>query len=568
MKGAPSESSRSYKKRPSIKFTILFICLISSLLLQSQLTHPVYAAIRQVPSTTYPNIQSAIDASKRNDVIEVAAGTYREHIIVTVVQLTIKGVNKDTTIIDAQYTGSAINLQAATTTITGFTIRNGGRYYGITSTEFGNHNITNNIIKNNADGVYMSLSDSNIISGNTFYNNSMHAINLSLSVGTQIKGNTISESAYGISLSSANSTTVTRNKISETSYGIFTTISTQNTITYNQARSNSCGIQTAYSDHLTISHNIVSGGMYGVQLQKTHHSQLANNTLTGASYGIYLAYSHYNTFGGTRFNQVSGNDWGITLYNSTNNLIIDGNVIAANTWGLYITTYSDGNEIYRNNFFANTAQAFQDVYSHNAWDNGTAGNYWSDYGGYPPASGVDWLPISQPWPMRNIATTNVTTSRTQANQGTIVNINVTVRNYGSVSELFTVTAYYDSNTIGNKTITLAPGAVQKVTINWNTAGVPTRIYTISATAGPIPYAERNYTDNTFTDATVQIGLLGDINGDHIVNTNDLILLRQAYGSTGGPPPSPNWNPNADLNYDNIIDTQDLRLLGENYGATA
>jgi nitrous oxidase accessory protein len=545
---------------------MLLICLLSSLILQSQFTHPAYATIRQVPTTSYPTIQSAIDASKKSDIIQVAAGTYNEHLIVTIAQLTIIGADKATTIIDGQYTGSVINLQAATTTVTGFTIRNGGRYYGITSA-FGSQNITGNIIQNNADGIYFSVSDSNIISDNTFYNNSMHAINLSVSIGTQISGNTISDSAYGISLSSANSTTVSRNTVSETSYGIFTTLSTLNTITYNRAMSNSVGIQTAYSDHLTISHNIVSGGMYDIQLQRTHYSQLSNNTITEASYGVYLAYCNYNTFGGTRFNQVSRNDWGITLYNSTHNQIIDGNVIAENTWGLYIIASSSTNTIYRNNFFTNVRQAYQEVGSVNTWDNGTAGNYWNDYGGYPPASGVDYHPLSQPWPMRNIATTSVTKSKTQVFPGEIVSINVTVKNFGVISENFPITAYYNSTAIGNKTTVLALSAVQTITIIWDTTGVQAGEYTISATAGPIPYAETNYSDNSLNGGTVKIGLLGDINGDHTVNASDLILLQQAYGSTGGPPPSPNWNQDADLNYDNIVDAQDLRLLGENYGIT-
>jgi parallel beta-helix repeat protein len=486
-------------------------------------------------------------------------------LIVNVVQLTIKGANKATTIIDAQYAGSAITLQAGTTTITGFTITNGGRYYGITSSEFGSHNITDNIIQNNVDGIYISLSDSNIISDNTFFNNSMHGINLSNSVGTQIKGNTISESAYGISLSNANSTTVTRNIVSETSYGIFTTLSAQNIITYNHAKSNSCGIQTAYSDHLTINHNTVSGGMYGIQLHKTRDSQLANNTITGASYGIYFAHSNYNTFGSTRPNKISGNDWGMTFYNSTNNQIIDGNVIAENTWGIYIVASSSANTIYRNNFFINVRQAYQEIGSTNTWDNGTAGNYWSDYTGYPPASGVDFHPLSQPWPMRNIAITSVTPSKTQFYPGEAVTVSVNVENFGVITESVKVTAYYGSNIIGTKTTTLAQNAAQLLSFNWDTGNVQTGNYVISATVEPIPYIERNYTDNTLTDGTVQVGLLGDINNDHTVNQQDLTLLKQAYGSKPG---DPNWNPNADLNHDNIIDTRDLMLLGKNYGKTA
>ena len=61
---------------------------------------------------------------------------------------------------------------------------------------------------------------------------------------------------------------------------------------------------------------------------------------------------------------------------------------------------------------------------------------------------------------------------------------------------------------------------------------------------------------------------GDINDDGKVDVTDLFTLGKAFGSTGGPPPSLNWNPDTDLNGDNVVDTLDLSTLNENYGKTA
>jgi len=144
-----------------------------------------------------------------------------------------------------------------------------------------------------------------------------------------------------------------------------------------------------------------------------------------------------------------------------------------------------------------------------------------------------------------------------------VNVDVTVENFGVITETVKVTAYYNSTAVGTQTTTLAAGAAQTLTFNWNTLTVESGLLTISATVEPIPYIERNYADNTLTDGTVQVGLVGDINRDHTVDNQDLTLLKQAFGTVPG---DNDWNPNADLNFDSQIDTQDLQLFGKSYGA--
>jgi parallel beta-helix repeat protein len=576
--GSPFNLSlRSVKHKSAINFLSLMISFLLLLtVLQSFLISGVSAppgpTTRIVPTTTYPTIQSAIDASGRGDIVQVNPGTYYEHLIVNVVNLKLKGVDKYTTIINGNGTGTPISLEANGITVTGFTLTDANRDhdFGIKSYSYTGHNITGNIIQNMIDGIYFLESGSNYIIGNTFFNNSMHAINIGISISNQITDNTISESAYGIFLSSTNSTQVLRNNISKTSFGIYSGSTKQNTFSNNTEQSNSCGIQTYRSDHLTINNNAITGGMYAMQIQRTSDSTIDNNTLTQASYGIYLVYSSSNTLGGTRCNLVNKNDWGIVVYNGTGNKIIDGNIIAENTWGISLQASSNGNTMYHNNFFSNVRQAYQDLDSmSNSWwnTNTLEGNYWNDYDGVGPAEGVDYHPLTQPWPMRNLAITSVTPSKTQFNPGEAVTVLVNVKNFGVILENnVRVTAYYDSTAIGTKTTTLAAGATQPLTYNWNTLNVPIGNHLISAKVEPIPYVERNYTDNTLNDGTVQVGLPGDINGDHTVNQQDLTLLKQAYGSTPG---ALNWNQGAaDINKDNIVDDQDLYLLSKNYGKTS
>jgi len=57
-------------------------------------------------------------------------------------------------------------------------------------------------------------------------------------------------------------------------------------------------------------------------------------------------------------------------------------------------------------------------------------------------------------------------------------------------------------------------------------------------------------------------LIGDINGDGVINILDSILLANAFGSKPG---SPNWDPRADLNNDNAVNILDAIKLAGNFG---
>lgn len=57
---------------------------------------------------------------------------------------------------------------------------------------------------------------------------------------------------------------------------------------------------------------------------------------------------------------------------------------------------------------------------------------------------------------------------------------------------------------------------------------------------------------------------GDVNMDHVVDINDIIIWANAFGSRLD---DPNWNPTADLVKDNVIDIFDAVLVAVNFGKT-
>jgi len=125
----------------------------------------------------YSTIQNAINASTDGDTVFVYAGTYYEHIrVFRAIRLLGQAMN--TTIIDGQYAGTVVLLNA-TVTISGFTLQHSGKIYG---SEAGIQTknqpdmsyiitVTGNRIQDNNIGVFIQHSGNHRIIGNTFTHN-------------------------------------------------------------------------------------------------------------------------------------------------------------------------------------------------------------------------------------------------------------------------------------------------------------------------------------------------------------------------------------------------------------
>jgi PKD repeat protein len=171
--------------------------------------------------------------------------------------------------------------------------------------------------------------------------------------------------------------------------------------------------------------------------------------------------------------------------------------------------------------------------------------------------------------IRDVAITGVTTSRNWVYPGVPVNISVTAKNLGDVTESFDIKVYYDSNLLATRSIIDLPSKAETTEVfSWDTSGlVPCNNYTISAVATFVPF-EYNTTNNVFTDGFVKIRHVGDINGDGKVDMKDIALVAAAFGTSPG---HPRWNPDADITGpiylvpDSKIDMRDVSLVAKNFG---
>ena len=203
------------------------------------LMHP-WGSIQNIDTgLIYLTIQKAIDASQTSDghTIEVKAGTYYENVVVDK-DLTIIGEDPSTTIIDGNHisTKNVVIIEAATATISGFTIQNGGRsgikvhlcLFGTT--------IIGNIITNNFVGISIEDYTQNV----------------------QIVDNTISTNAYGIYLKDTENNTISSNAVLNNVYPITLMSSADNNVIHHNNFINSTsGPYSSGSNNIWIAPNHV-----------------------------------------------------------------------------------------------------------------------------------------------------------------------------------------------------------------------------------------------------------------------------------------------------------------------
>lgn len=166
---------------------------------------------------------------------------------------------------------------------------------------------------------------------------------------------------------------------------------------------------------------------------------------------------------------------------------------------------------------------------------------------------------------RDVAVSDVVPFANQVYVGDIVNITVVVENYGTQTETFNVTVFYDNSTVQTQDVVdLAAGAQRNLTFSWNTTGVqPCCNYTVKAEASVAP-DEIETANNVYIDGTVKVKMQGDVSGDGIVDILDLSIVAVSYGQFEG---EPRYNPDADLNKDGIVDIGDISIVCIHYGET-
>jgi nitrous oxidase accessory protein len=266
----------------------------------------------------YPRIQDAVAAANSGDTIIVKAGTYNEMWVSVDKQLSLVGENQKSIV----YFSGAVG--------------------------------------------FIVTSDNSHISGFTMISNEAlkgYAISMSSVTGCIIEDNSLEDNLVGISVTGSSS---------------------GNTISGNILNHNERSIELFNSPSNTISdNNITSALVSAISLDESSGNTVSGNSISDLTDGMGALMLWASSNNVISRNVLYGGNPMFLLGSSDN--VISNNFVVDSEYGI-VVGLSSNNEIY-SNYFINVAQLAMDTEisegtpSTNSWDNGSKGNYWSDYAG-------------------------------------------------------------------------------------------------------------------------------------------------------------------------------------------
>ena len=338
-------------------------------------------------ATHVKTIQEGINNASSGDSIFVYNGSYYENLIIDK-SINLNGEAPNNTIIESVSENHTINITSNNVNISGFTIKNGSKFFSGIQILANNILLFNNNIYNNYNGINISGCYSNIthnnISSNKWYGIILHDSFNNISMNTfiddgiyvqkyknnisentvnskplvyfeNISNTNISENAGQIILVGCNNISIQNQNISFTDLGI-QLLDTYNCNISNLNISNSLyGIDVGYSNHrsmihdINISNNVINScNISGIRISGDHNILNQNQISHCNTYGIESTGSYCNL----HYNNISNCKNGLNINYGYLNNITSNNISFSNYNGMLIE-YSDYVFIYNNNLDLN-----------------------------------------------------------------------------------------------------------------------------------------------------------------------------------------------------------------------
>jgi parallel beta-helix repeat protein len=381
--------------------------------------------------------------------------------------------------------------------------------------------------------------------------------------------------AFSVCHATASNVVVSGLTIRGGSIGVWVGNACQNvTLDSNTMTNNDDGIWITSSNCSLIRNNTITNNIFmGLYIEASSNTIVDSNTITNNTYGIYLQNSENSQI---CLNTVSLNFGdGVSAMGSNDNAIFY-NMVSNNSYGIHLQA-SNNNSIYENNIVNNGNQVRIQNATTSNWDNGSRGNYWSDYNGTDTNDdgigdtpyvvdddGQDKYPLMHTF--ANVAVKKTLHPKTVAGHGYNASIEILVENQGWETQTTSVTVYLDIFILSTFVdLTLTGRNQTALTSTWQTNAYVVGDYTVGANATAVPY-ETDTADNVCT-WTIHVGVPGDVSSsipgvyDGRVDMRDIGYIVAFFNAK---PSSANWNPNADVNCDGVVNMRDISIAIINF----
>ena len=361
----------------------LFLTSTLTLALRIQLvkSQPRTWTVDDDGTADFHTIQEAINAANDGDTIYVHNGTYYENIVVNKT-VSLVGENRSNTIIDGNETLAEMGvvwLQSDNSSITGFTIRNGG--YGIRvlgsygySPKYTGHMIEDNyIVENFYGGIFLKACANNTVSNNIIANNTLFGIHLHHAGNNMLINNTVVNNGHGIDFyGNSNDNILRNNNMTDNKYnfglimrgetrqwlwsqpekpGIVNDVDASNTVNgkpvyylINQSNiripPDAGYVWLNNCTNITVEGCDLSHNLQGILLLFCNNASIINNNITNNVYGIFIGvFSSNNTL---RENRLKDNLNGVYLDDYSKSTTMRDNDISGGNMNFGVTPYNWG----------------------------------------------------------------------------------------------------------------------------------------------------------------------------------------------------------------------------------
>ena len=356
------------------RIPFLFVLVLAAALL------PAHAA-RWTANPEQP-LQPVLDRAAAGDEVVLPPGHYSGAI--TIEQpLTLIGMPG--AVLDAEAKGTAVRVRAPHVRLEGLSIRNWGR--DLTAMDAGIFveaaaeavHIEANHLQGAAFGIWLDGAPNARVIGNRIQGlpelrsqdrgNGVHLFNVR---NAQIVDNEIWQVRDGIYIEVSNQNLLRGNRMRDLRYGVHYMYSFDNHVVGNYTTGTRTGYALMQSKRLTVVGNRSENDQnYGILLNNITHSTLRDNHVESVRQG--------SNPGGAEISGAEGK--ALFVYNAQFNEFID-NRFADSDIGIHLTAGSEDNVIVGNAFVGNYKQVKYVATREQEWSRDGRGNYWSDYLGW------------------------------------------------------------------------------------------------------------------------------------------------------------------------------------------